>query len=83
MRLPDEIRRTRFPADHRIDGVDDWEWGVTLWSRARTHQGNRLHHAIDKASAGYAEFGPFYVSYIMGAPRSSGACQSLKHVLLL
>lgn len=49
-------------------GFDDWEWGVTLWSRAPEHIKEIVYQMrFDKASAGYAEFGPFYVSYIMGA----------------
>ncbi len=47
-------------------GFDDWEWGVTLWSRAPEHIKEIVYTMrFDKASAGYAEFGPFYVSYIM------------------
>lgn len=49
-------------------GFDDWEWGVTLWSRAPEHIKEIVYQMrFDRASAGYAEFGPFYVSYIMGA----------------
>lgn len=49
-------------------GFDDWEWGVTLWSRAPEHIKEIVYTMrFDKASAGYAEFGPFYVSYIMSA----------------
>lgn len=43
-------------------GLDDWEWGVTLWS------GDPLEFKTlvtemryDEVSAEYAEFGPFYV----------------------
>lgn len=49
-------------------GFDDWEWGVTLWSRAPEHIKEIVYTMrFDRASAAYAEFGPFYVSYIMGA----------------
>ena len=46
-------------------GFDDWEWGVTLWGRAPEH----IHEIVytmrfDLASARYAEFGPFYISYV-------------------
>ena len=46
-------------------GYDDWEWGVTLWSRAPEY----IHEIVyamrfDKASAKYAEFGPFYLGYV-------------------
>ena len=49
-------------------GFDDWEWGVTLWSRAPEHVKEIVYTMrFDKASAGYAEFGPFYASYIKTA----------------
>lgn len=47
-------------------GFDDWEWGVTLWSRAPEHIKEIVYTMrFDKASARYAEFGPFYISYVM------------------
>ena len=49
-------------------GFDDWEWGVTLWSRAPEHIKDIVYSMrFDRASAQYAEFGPFYVSYAMSA----------------
>lgn len=49
-------------------GFDDWEWGVTLWSRAPEHIKDIVYSMrFDKASAKYAEFGPFYVSYAASA----------------
>jgi len=46
-------------------GFDDWEWGVTLWSRAPEHIKEIVYSMrFDRASAQYAEFGPFYISYI-------------------
>lgn len=45
-------------------GFDDWEWGVTLWSRAPEYIKEIVYGMrFDQASAKYAEFGPFYVSY--------------------
>ncbi|WP_229360687.1 hydrogen peroxide-dependent heme synthase [Fuerstiella marisgermanici] len=45
-------------------GFDDWEWGVTLWARSPEHIKEIVYTMrFDKASAKYAEFGPFYVSY--------------------
>ena len=45
-------------------GFDDWEWGVTLWARAPEYIKEIVYGMrFDKASARYAEFGPFYVSY--------------------
>lgn len=49
-------------------GFDDWEWGVTLWGRAPEHIKEIVYTMrFDRASARYAEFGPFYVSYILSA----------------
>jgi chlorite dismutase len=56
-------------------GFDDWEWGVTLWSRAPEHIKEIVYTMrFDRASARYAEFGPFYVSYIMPA------AEALRHL---
>jgi len=47
-------------------GLDDWEWGVTLWGRTPQYLKDIVYTMrFDKASARYAEFGPFYVSYIL------------------
>ncbi|MCC7419934.1 MAG: heme-dependent peroxidase [Planctomycetaceae bacterium] len=47
-------------------GFDDWEWGVTLWGRAPEHIKEIVYTMrFDEASAKYAEFGPFYVGYVM------------------
>lgn len=46
-------------------GYDDWEWGVTLWSATPEDIKNIVYTMrFDQASARYAEFGPFYISYI-------------------
>jgi peroxiredoxin len=56
-------------------GFDDWEWGVTLWARAPEHVKEIVYTMrFDEASARYAEFGPFYVSYIQSA------ADALKHL---
>jgi chlorite dismutase len=46
-------------------GLDDWEWGVTLWA-ANPQFLTRIVYQMrfDEASARFAEFGPFYTSYI-------------------
>jgi chlorite dismutase len=47
-------------------GLDDWEWGVTLWGRNPESIKDIVYTMrFDTASAKYAEFGPFYVSYLM------------------
>lgn len=46
-------------------GLDDWEWGVTLWARNPQFLKDIVYQMrFDEASAKYAEFGEFYVSYI-------------------
>jgi chlorite dismutase len=46
-------------------GFDDWEWGVTLWSRRPEFLKEIVYRMrFDEASARYAQFGPFYVSYV-------------------
>jgi len=46
-------------------GVEDWEWGVTLWARNPQFLKEIVYRMrFDEASARYAEFGPFYTSYI-------------------
>jgi len=47
-------------------GLDDWEWGVTLWGRSPEYIKEIVYTMrFDTASARYAEFGPFYIGYIM------------------
>jgi chlorite dismutase len=46
-------------------GLDDWEWGVTLWARNPAFLKEIVYTMrFDEASARYAEFGPFYMSYV-------------------
>ena len=46
-------------------GFDDWEWGVTLWARNPEFLKDIVYRMrFDEASARFAEFGPFYTSYI-------------------
>jgi len=57
-------------------GLDDWEWGVTLWAKNPqflTHIVYRMR--FDEASARYAEFGPFYTSYIMSPAEMLDHCR--------
>jgi chlorite dismutase len=47
-------------------GLEDWEWGVTLWARNPQFLKDIVYRMrYDEASARYAEFGPFYVSYVL------------------
>ena len=46
-------------------GLDDWEWGVTLWARNPTYLKDIVYSMrFDESSARYALFGPFYFGYI-------------------
>ena len=56
-------------------GLDDWEWGVTLWAanpQFLTHIVYQMR--FDEASARYAEFGPFYTSYVVSPGRMLEHC---------
>jgi chlorite dismutase len=47
-------------------GLDDWEWGVTLWAKNPEFLKDIVYSMrFDEASARYAEFGPFYTSYVV------------------
>ncbi|RMF87355.1 MAG: heme-dependent peroxidase [Planctomycetota bacterium] len=45
-------------------GLEDWEWGVTLWARNPQFLRDIVYRMrFDEASARYADFGPFYTAY--------------------
>jgi len=47
-------------------GLDNWEWGVTLWGRSPEYIKEIVYTMrFDTASARYGEFGEFYMGYIM------------------
>jgi hydrogen peroxide-dependent heme synthase len=47
-------------------GLDDWEWGVTLWGRNPTYLKDIVYTMrFDESSARYALFGSFYFGYIL------------------
>jgi chlorite dismutase len=47
-------------------GVDDWEWGVTLWARNPLYLKDIVYTMrFDESSARYALFGDFYFGYLM------------------
>ncbi len=47
-------------------GLDDWEWGVTLWSRNPSYLKDIVYTMrFDESSAKYALFGDFYVGMIL------------------
>ena len=47
-------------------GLDNWEWGVTLWARNPTYLKDIVYTMrFDESSAKYALFGEFYFGYIL------------------
>lgn len=47
-------------------GLDDWEWGVTLWGKNPAYLKDIVYTMrFDESSAKYALFGPFYFGYIL------------------
>lgn len=57
-------------------GLDDWEWGVTLWAVNPMYLKRIVYEMrFDEASAKYAEFGPFYTSYKATASQILSACR--------
>lgn len=49
-------------------GLDDWEWGVTLWARCPDYLKDIVYKMrFDEASAKYGEFGPFFTCYVLPA----------------
>lgn len=60
-------------------GLDDWEWGVTLWATNPEHLTDIVYTMrFDEASARYAEFGPFYTSYIVSPEEMLKHCQVIR-----
>lgn len=56
-------------------GMDDWEWGVTLWARCPDYLKDIVYKMrFDEASAKYGEFGPFFVGYLADANAISQHC---------
>lgn len=47
-------------------GLDDWEWGVTLWGRNPLYLKDIVYTMrFDESSAKYALFGDFYFGYLL------------------
>lgn len=47
-------------------GLDDWEWGVTLWARNPSYLKDIVYTMrFDESSARYAAFGAFYFGFIL------------------
>lgn len=57
-------------------GLEDWEWGVTLWAKNPAFLKDIVYKMrFDEASARYAEFGPFYTSYIVSPQQMLEHCR--------
>jgi len=57
-------------------GMDDWEWGVTLWAANPEFITKIVYQMrFDEASARYAQFGPFYVGYVADALQVLDHCR--------
>jgi len=57
-------------------GLDDWEWGVTLWGANPEFLKQIVYKMrFDEASARYAEFGPFLVGYVTPAHEILNHCR--------
>jgi len=57
-------------------GLDDWEWGVTLWAVNPEYLKDIVYRMrFDEASARYAEFGPFLISYVCTPEAMLQHCQ--------
>lgn len=57
-------------------GLDDWEWGVTLWARNPQYLKEIVYRMrFDEASAKYGEFGPFFVGYLRSAEEIASHCR--------
>jgi hydrogen peroxide-dependent heme synthase len=57
-------------------GLDDWEWGVTLWGRNPQYLKDIVYKMrFDEASAKYGEFGPFYAGYLKTAREIIDHCR--------
>ena len=49
-------------------GLDDWEWGVTLWAKNPSYLKDIVYTMrFDESSAKYALFGDFYFGYLLPA----------------
>ncbi len=56
-------------------GLDDWEWGVTLWGANPAFLKDIVYEMrFDEASANYAEFGPFLIGYVCDAEKLIQHC---------
>jgi chlorite dismutase len=56
-------------------GLDDWEWGVTLWAKNPQYLKEIVYTMrFDQASARYGQFGPFYTGYLATPQQIASHC---------
>lgn len=56
-------------------GLDDWEWGVTLWGKNPQYLKDIVYKMrFDQASARFGQFGPFYTGYLASAEKILEHC---------
>jgi chlorite dismutase len=56
-------------------GLDDWEWGVTLWAKNPQYLKDIVYTMrFDQASARFGQFGPFYTGYLATAGKILEHC---------
>ena len=56
-------------------GLEDWEWGVTLWAANPEFLKEIVYRMrFDEASARFAEFGPFLIGYVDSAENVLDHC---------
>jgi len=61
--------------EHGSTGLDDFEWGVTLFAVAPDDLKECVHTMrFDEASARYADFGPFYTGIVAPVEEVLGIC---------
>lgn len=57
-------------------GLDDWEWGVTLFATEPTALKDVVYELrYDEVSARYADFGPFIVGLLCAPPELEALCR--------
>lgn len=61
-------------------GLDDWEWGVTLWAANPQYLKDIVYRMrFDEASARFAEFGLFVTSYVVSPTAMLDHCRVGSH----
>ena len=60
-------------------GLDDWEWGVTLWAKNPQYLKEIVYTMrYDSASARFGEFGQFFTGYLSSPEAILNHCRILR-----